>query len=83
MADKIPQKTVTFWDSGLGHTVRDAAVAFGTTLLLVLLDWVQGVKLSGQWAQFAFIIPIVVTAVKGYFHLKDPNLTNLPTPPAK
>jgi hypothetical protein len=70
---------VTFWDSALGHTLRDAIITFGTSIVLILLDSLSGVKLSGQWSEFAFLVPVIVTAIKAYLHIKDPNLPNLPT----
>lgn len=79
MAKTVPTGIVTFWNSALGHTVRDAFVSFGSTLVLVLINALANVHLTGQWAQFAFLVPALVTLIKAYFHVKDVNLPNLPT----
>ncbi len=79
MAEKKSNGFVTFWESGLGHTVRDGLVTFGTTLFILSLDWVQGVELPKDLAPYAFLIPILVTSIKASMHLKDKELPNLPT----
>jgi hypothetical protein len=80
MAEKaVPVGVVTLWNSALGHDVRDFAVAAGSSLLILLINYASNVHLTGQWAQFAIFIPVLVALVKTYFHLKDPTLPNLPT----
>lgn len=83
MANKaVPAGIVTFWNSALGHDLRDALVAFGSSLAVILLDWLSGVQLTGSWAQFAWLVPIAYTLVKSLIHYLDPNLPNLPQSPS-
>jgi hypothetical protein len=79
MATSVNSSVVSFWDSALGHSVRDFLVGIGSSLVILVLDQLSQVQLTGPWAQYAFLVPILITAIKTYFHVRDPKLPNLPT----